>query len=150
MRKANPIIRDSCKFFSQEVLWYSRHHLLFTTSATASTHFFSAFSAALAFSSIALAHSSSVIFSVQTSFFSAAAFSPLHPLVPELAALSAPTVPSVLPPQPLPACRCPGTIAPTAVTRVAMPRLARTFFSSLPSIAFSFVDRAEYGCPSVR
>jgi hypothetical protein len=96
-------------------------------------------SAAVAFSAIALAHSSSVIFSVQTSFLVAAAFSPLHPLVPELAALSAPTVPSDLPPQPLAACSWEGTIAPTAVTSVAMPRLARTFFSSLPSIAFSFV-----------
>ena len=40
MRKANPIIRDSFEFFSQEVLWYSRHHLFVATSATASTRFF--------------------------------------------------------------------------------------------------------------
>lgn len=40
MRKANPIIRDSFEFFSQEVLWYSRYHLFVATSATTSTLLF--------------------------------------------------------------------------------------------------------------
>jgi hypothetical protein len=43
MRKANPIIRDSLEFFSQDVLWCSRHHLLVATSATAATRFLACF-----------------------------------------------------------------------------------------------------------